>query len=73
MVRKRVILLEEEKVKLYMTSGTILYRPGNEQVTRSQINSSNARGAAVASAYLDEACTQHVQVALANIEYFHGI
>lgn len=56
-----------------MTSGTILYRGDNETAFRAYINASNARGASVITAYLDEAMTQEVQMVLENVEYFHKI
>ncbi|MNN43179.1 hypothetical protein D3C81_1574020 [compost metagenome] len=67
-------------VKIYMTSGTILYRndasiPANDQVQafRTYVNSSNSRGASCITAYKDQALTQPVVMVLQNVEYFEEI
>ncbi|MNW28230.1 hypothetical protein D3C74_50510 [compost metagenome] len=65
--------MEEELVviKIYMTSGTILYRKDKSlQAFRAYVNSSNARGANVITGFKDSAVTQEVQMVLSNVEYF---
>lgn len=61
------------KVKLYMTSGSILYWPGNILEMRSFINSANARGGNVGTGYKNVELTEEVQFVLSNVEYFEQV
>lgn len=62
-----------EMVKIYMTSGAILYRGDNWKQFRAYINAANARGAAVITAYRDVELNQPVQLQLQNVEIFEPV
>jgi len=62
-----------EKVKVYLGSGAVVYFKGNENQLKAYVNSASARGGAVGDAFLDTEMKRPVKFAYKRVEYFHKI